>query len=275
MDEARRAIKKSASSLPSLEEASSLSPVNLLSSKGPQKRKRASLELYRKNATNCKKIKHSTISRDCTADDHTRQSVSLAYLGHKLKSHHTSRTQRSKKGELYTRTDDETQLQLNKKQERVNDNKINEIRKDPYEIQSDEDEVHAGRSPHGETRFAKACAKGEYEKAKKRLAERPEDLNSTDFAGNTPLQVACLNGQEDIVQLLIEAGCNLNSYNCDRETPLLDAVENGHLAVVKLLLKAGVKSGTEGRELLKMVPDDLDNAEEIRAALRQARERVS
>ncbi|KAI0187763.1 ankyrin repeat protein, partial [Xylaria flabelliformis] len=107
---------------------------------------------------------------------------------------------------------------------------------------------------HGQTLFAKACAKGEYETARKRLAERPEDLNFADYAGNTPLQVASLNGHEDIVQLLIEAGCNLDCRNSDKETPLLDAVENGHLAVVKLLLKAGVnprKADAEGHEPLE------------------------
>ncbi|KAI0460695.1 ankyrin [Xylaria acuta] len=120
---------------------------------------------------------------------------------------------------------------------------------------------------HGQTLLAKACAKGEYETARKRLAERPEDLNFADYAGNTPLQVASLNGHEDIVQLLIEAGCNLDCRNSDKETPLLDA----------LLLKAGVnprKADAEGHEPLEKVPDDLDNAEEIRAALREAKERV-
>ncbi|KAI1646313.1 uncharacterized protein F4817DRAFT_143737 [Daldinia loculata] len=130
---------------------------------------------------------------------------------------------------------------------------------------------------HGQTLLAKACAKGEYEAAKKRLTERPEDLNFADYAGNTPLQVASLNGHEQIVQLLIDAGCNLDCRNSDKETPLLDAVENGHLGVVKLLLKAGVnprKADAEGHEPLEKVPDELENAEEIRAALREAKERV-
>ncbi|KAI1634826.1 hypothetical protein F4809DRAFT_665077 [Biscogniauxia mediterranea] len=130
---------------------------------------------------------------------------------------------------------------------------------------------------HGQTLLAKACAKGEYEMAKKRLSERPEDLNFADYAGNTPLQIASLNGHEDIVQLLIDAGCNLDCRNSDKETPLLDAVENGHLGVIKILLKAGVnprKADAEGHEPLEKVPDDLDNADEIRAALREAKERV-
>ncbi|KAI0538723.1 hypothetical protein GGR58DRAFT_467145 [Xylaria digitata] len=129
---------------------------------------------------------------------------------------------------------------------------------------------------HGQTLFMKACAKGEYEMAKKRLAKSPEDLDFADDAGNTPLQIASLNGHEDIVQLLIESGCNLDCRNIDKETPLLDAVENGHIGVVKLLLKAGVdprEANAEGHEPLEMIPDDLDNAEEIRAALREAKER--
>ncbi|RYO74155.1 hypothetical protein DL766_006583 [Monosporascus sp. MC13-8B] len=130
---------------------------------------------------------------------------------------------------------------------------------------------------HGQTLFAKACAKGEYETAKRRLAERPEDLNFADYAGNTPLQVAALNGHENIVKLLIEAGCKLDCRNSDKDTPLLDAVENGHLGVVKLLLEAGVnprKADAEGHEPLDKVPDDLENAEEIRAALREAKEKM-
>ncbi|KAI1844946.1 hypothetical protein JX266_008962 [Neoarthrinium moseri] len=130
---------------------------------------------------------------------------------------------------------------------------------------------------HGQTLFAKACAKGEYDMAKMRLGERPEDLNFADHAGNTPLQVASLNGHEDIVELLIGAGCNLECRNDVKDTPLLDAVENGHLGVVKLLLAAGVnprKANAEGQEPLEKVPDDLDNAEEIRAALRDAKQKV-
>ncbi|KAI1191632.1 hypothetical protein F5B17DRAFT_247515 [Nemania serpens] len=156
-------------------------------------------------------------------------------------------------------------------------------RRIPAPLQSTDyqsDDSSADDSPHPRSSKMKSIATpltGEYETAKKRLAERPEDLNFADYAGNTPLQVASLNGHEDIVQLLIEAGCNLDCRNSDKETPLLDAVENGHLGVVKLLLKAGVnprKADAEGHEPLEKVPDDLDNAEEIRAALREAKERV-
>lgn len=130
---------------------------------------------------------------------------------------------------------------------------------------------------HGQTLLARACARGEYETAKQRLGERPEDLNVADYAGNTPLQIAAINGCEDIVKLLIEGGCNLDCVNYDKDTPLLDAVDNGHLGVVRLLLNAGVnprKANVNGEEPLDRVSEDTDNADDIRAALMAARKRA-
>ncbi|KAL1840095.1 hypothetical protein VTJ49DRAFT_790 [Mycothermus thermophilus] len=130
---------------------------------------------------------------------------------------------------------------------------------------------------HGQTFLARACAKGEYEIAKQRLQERPEDINVADYAGNTPLQIAALNGYDDIVRLLVDAGCNLDCVNNEKDTPLLDAVENGHLEVVKILLEAGVnprKANAQGEEPIERVNDDLDNADEIRRVLREAREKM-
>ena len=130
---------------------------------------------------------------------------------------------------------------------------------------------------HGQTFLARACARGEYDHAKQRLGERPEDLNVADFAGNTPLQIASINGYADIVKLLVEAGCNLECVNYDKDTPLLDAVDNGHLDVVKILLEAGVnprKANVNGEEPLDRVSDDLENAGEIRTALIEAKKRM-
>ncbi|KAL1888937.1 hypothetical protein Cpir12675_005971, partial [Ceratocystis pirilliformis] len=139
----------------------------------------------------------------------------------------------------------------------------------------------AGKGPskkhldaHGQTLLARACAKGEYEIAKQRLAERPEDLNVADYAGNTPLQIAALHGSEDIVDLLLQAGCNRHCINYDKETPLLDAVDNGHVGVVRLLLEAGVnprKPNCRGEEPLARVTPDLENGAEIRSLLEKAK----
>lgn len=130
---------------------------------------------------------------------------------------------------------------------------------------------------HGQTFLARACAKGEFEIAKLRLQERPEDINVADYAGNTPLQIAALNGYDDIVRLLVDAGCNLDCVNNDKDTPLLDAVENGHLDVVKILLDAGVnprKANAYGQEPIDRVNDDLDYADEIRRALQEAKQKM-
>lgn len=130
---------------------------------------------------------------------------------------------------------------------------------------------------HGQTQLAKACSRGEYDNVKQKLTERPDDLNFPDYAGNTPLQIASINGYEDIVKLLVDAGCNLDCVNYDKDTPLLDAVDNGHLEVVKVLLEAGVnprKANVNGEEPLDRVNDDLDNAEEIRVALTEAKQKM-
>ncbi|KXX76408.1 Reticulocyte-binding protein 2 a [Madurella mycetomatis] len=130
---------------------------------------------------------------------------------------------------------------------------------------------------HGQTFLARACAKGEYETAKQRLQERPEDINVADYAGNTPLQIAALNGFDDIVRLLVNAGCNLDCVNNDKDTPLLDAVENGHLEVVRILLDAGVnprKANAYGQEPIDRLNDELDHADEIRRALQEAKQKM-
>ncbi|KAJ2967443.1 hypothetical protein NQ176_g9659 [Zarea fungicola] len=130
---------------------------------------------------------------------------------------------------------------------------------------------------HGQTLLARACARGEYDGVKQRLEERPEDLNVADYAGNTPLQIASIHGCEDIVKLLIEAGCNLDCVNYDKDTPLLDAVDNGHIKVVKLLLAAGVnprKANVNGEEPIDRVTEETSHADEIRALLLTAKKKA-
>lgn len=131
---------------------------------------------------------------------------------------------------------------------------------------------------HGQTLLARACARGDYDNAKRRLSERHGDLNFADYAGNTPLQIAALHGHTEIVKLLIEEGCILDCFNNDKDTPLLDAVDNGHLDVVKLLLDAGAnprKANVNGEEPIDRITDDTDNADEIRDALMEAKDRVA
>ncbi|KAL8669570.1 MAG: hypothetical protein Q9168_005852, partial [Polycauliona sp. 1 TL-2023] len=130
------------------------------------------------------------------------------------------------------------------------------------------------RDRNGRTLLARACAM-DISEAKKWLKERPQDIDIPDNAGNTPLQIASLEGLADVVQLLVDAGCDINCKNIDMETPLIDAAENGHLDVVQLLLSAGLnprQSNAKGEEPLDLLNTDHDDYDEIRAALTAAKE---
>lgn len=130
------------------------------------------------------------------------------------------------------------------------------------------------RDQNGRTRLARACAAQEIEGAKLRYEERPDDLNVPDNAGNTPLQIAALEGCAEIVKFLVEAGCDINTRNIDRDTPLIDAVENGHVKVVKLLLQAGANprvGNAKGDEPYDLVPSDNENCAKLRRILIDAK----
>ncbi|WEW55327.1 hypothetical protein PRK78_000756 [Emydomyces testavorans] len=130
------------------------------------------------------------------------------------------------------------------------------------------------RDQNGRTRLARACAAQEVEVAKSRYEAHPEELDVPDNAGNTPLQIAALEGSVDIVKFLLEAGCDINTKNIDKDTPLIDAVENGHLDVVRLLLDAGANprvGNAEGDEPYDLVPSDSENYEELRKAIAEAK----
>ncbi|KAL8729745.1 MAG: hypothetical protein Q9166_004574 [cf. Caloplaca sp. 2 TL-2023] len=130
------------------------------------------------------------------------------------------------------------------------------------------------RDRNGRTLLARACAM-DINEARKWLKERPQDIDVPDYAGNTPLQIASLEGLADVVQMLLEARCDINCKNIDMETPLIDAAENGHLEVVQLLLDAGLdprQCNAKGEEPLDLVNPDNDEYDEIRAALMAAKE---
>jgi hypothetical protein len=108
---------------------------------------------------------------------------------------------------------------------------------------------------------------------KELLEKDPEAIEVPEFAGNRPLQIAALNGNAEVVTILIDHGCQIDCANGDKDTPLIDAAENGHLEVVKLLLDAGVdplRQNLKGQQALDVVTDDNEDSAGIRAALHKA-----
>ena len=133
------------------------------------------------------------------------------------------------------------------------------------------------RDKNGRTHLARAASAQNLENAKACIQERPEDLDVPDNAGNTPLQIAALEGYTDIVRLLLENGCDVNIKNIDKDTPLIDAVENGHVEVVRLLLEHGADprlANARGQEPVELVEDKRDRESlEVKKLLRDAKNR--
>ncbi|KAF2158898.1 hypothetical protein M409DRAFT_61245 [Zasmidium cellare ATCC 36951] len=129
---------------------------------------------------------------------------------------------------------------------------------------------------YGFTRLAEACENGDLDLVKDWCEKDPDQLELAEFAGNKPLQIAALNGNVEVVDYLIDQGCQIDCANVDKDTPLIDAAENGHLEVVNSLLNAGVdplRQNLKGQQALDVVTDEVDDAEEIRATLRKAIEK--
>lgn len=117
------------------------------------------------------------------------------------------------------------------------------------------------RDRHGRTFLAQACTDDKLDRVKQVYEERPQDLNIADNAGNTPLQIAALQGHVEIVEFLLEKHCEVNTRNIEKDTPLIDAVENGHVEVVKLLLDHGADpkwGNSRGQKPIELVDKEDD-----------------
>ncbi|KAK4548640.1 hypothetical protein LTR36_009551 [Oleoguttula mirabilis] len=126
---------------------------------------------------------------------------------------------------------------------------------------------------YGFTRLAEACEIADLDAVREWREKDPDQLELAEFAGNKPLQIAALNGNDEVVSYLIEQGCQIDCANVDKDTPLIDAAENGHLEVVRILLSAGVdpmRQNLKGQQALDVVTNETDDADEIRLALRHA-----
>jgi hypothetical protein len=66
-------------------------------------------------------------------------------------------------------------------------------------------------------------------------------LDAQDTGGNTPLMLASVGGELELVRFLISKGANLDIVNDDQRTALHYAASNGHADIGGLLVKAGAK----------------------------------
>ena len=71
------------------------------------------------------------------------------------------------------------------------------------------------------------------------------DINTCDRNGNTLLILACMNGDFNIVKLLLDNGANPNCANLNKNTPLHYAISHHEYDIADLLIKNGANDDLE------------------------------
>ena len=87
-----------------------------------------------------------------------------------------------------------------------------------------------------------AVKRNDIDEVKRLLASTSEsnlDINEEDSNGVTALIEACISGNENIVKLLLEAGCPAQPANGFRHSPLRGATVCGQAHLIPILLEAG------------------------------------
>ncbi|QPG76544.1 hypothetical protein FOA43_003933 [Brettanomyces nanus] len=117
-----------------------------------------------------------------------------------------------------------------------------------------------GKDASGRSLLQRLCARGNYEEAKDLIGEGA-DVNDADYAGNTPLHEAALEGYAQIVKLLLDNGAEIDrqSGQMDKDTALIDAASNLHYDVVKLLIYRGADPtvmNAQGDSAMDTLEDD-------------------
>jgi ankyrin repeat protein len=71
------------------------------------------------------------------------------------------------------------------------------------------------------------------------LIDAGSSVTTLNSIGWTPLYIACINSDKEIVQLLIDAGSSVTTLDSYGQTPLHVACLGGHIESVQLLIDAG------------------------------------
>jgi ankyrin repeat protein/class 3 adenylate cyclase len=76
---------------------------------------------------------------------------------------------------------------------------------------------------------------------------RNKDIDASDRDGRTALHLACLEGRDDAVQLLLEYGANLDTHDHLGNQPFKEAITRGAKSIVGILARAGAELSPESR----------------------------
>jgi ankyrin repeat protein len=76
---------------------------------------------------------------------------------------------------------------------------------------------------------------GDLKGVKELLQDNPDQVNSKDIIGETPLHYAAGNGHNAVAELLLANNADVNAKDNGGNTPLQRAASKGHKVVVKLL----------------------------------------
>jgi len=80
-----------------------------------------------------------------------------------------------------------------------------------------------------------SARRGDLKRVKELLRDDPDQVNSKDDAGGTPLHYAAAYGHKAVAELLLANKADVNARDNDGNTPLQRAASEGHKALVKLL----------------------------------------
>lgn len=91
-------------------------------------------------------------------------------------------------------------------------------------------------NPAGETPLMMASLQGELDMVKLMVDDMEAEVNKT---GWTPLHYACTTGHNDVVKYLVDHAAYIDAESPNGTTPLMMAARSGHIDTVKLLLDEG------------------------------------
>ena len=135
------------------------------------------------------------------------------------------------------------------------------------------------RNGYGRTAVMQAASEGHTECVKLLLKQDADLTLDSSPSKFSPLHHAAQQGNDDMVECLVEAGANIDASDVYGESPLFWAVNSGHLSTVKLLIALGTSTKSKDRAVKTAVKHarrgNEQNYQDIVATLKSARKSKS